>query len=58
MAEVCEYEVVSVPPDCTTYTVGQIVYGECQPCCQTTVVACGGGEVTLSPLNPCGCSTV
>jgi hypothetical protein len=42
MALVCEYEVVYVPPGCTTYKVGQVVEGPCDRDWCSDIVLAGG----------------
>jgi hypothetical protein len=56
MAQVCYYEVISVPPGCTEYTVGETVEGPCDGgSCQDIIVGAGPcADAYLMALS-CAC---
>ncbi len=51
----CEYIVTYVPPGCTTYRVGQIVYTNCPGYCEELIIDSGPCKgTTLEPME-CSC---
>jgi hypothetical protein len=52
----CEYIVTYVPPGCTTYHVGQIVYTRrCPGWCDELVIGSGDCAGTILEPLECGC---